>query len=259
MATRGRHVEGDDWRLLAEIKNILEPFYLQTMRTQGWGSEGGNGRLWEVTTGMELLLEHLEDRKLFYHAVPDEAIGENTNSQVELARRRPDRNRQIPARFRDCEMDIHPRKSMQSSLPGRGSGKCEDGSGKPSGSSAVDDMGKDHRRYLRLSIITAWQKLNEYYTKLGESPLFAASIILNPSLGMSYLEVNWASEEQLVWVRDAKIGLSDYLDRCNRPVDEQQKAIVETATSPSVPRKTSEARCVQAMGQKQDSEDYGDG
>ncbi|EXK25883.1 hypothetical protein FOMG_17497 [Fusarium oxysporum f. sp. melonis 26406] len=237
-------LKGDDWRLLAEIKHILEPFYLQTMRTQGWGSEGGNGRLWEVMTGMEYLLEHLEDRKLFYHAVPDEAAGENTNSQVELARGRSDRNRRIPARFRDCEMDIYPRKSMQSSLPSHGSGQCDEGPGKSSGSSGIDDMGKDHRRYLRLSIITAWQKLNEYYTKLGESPLFAASIILHPSLGMSYLEVDWASEEQLVWVRDAKIGLSDYLDRwyrCSRPVDEQQKAIVETATSPSVPRKTSEA------------------
>ncbi|KAJ0134191.1 Uncharacterized protein HZ326_22759 [Fusarium oxysporum f. sp. albedinis] len=158
--------------------------------TQGWGSEGGNGRLWEVMTGMELLLEHLKDRKLFYHAVPDEAIGENTNSQVELARRRPDRNRQIPARFRDYEMDIHPRKSIQSSLPGRGSGQCEDGLGKLSGSSAVNDIGKDHRRYLRLSIITAWQKLNKYYTKLRELSLFAASIILNPLLGISYLEVN---------------------------------------------------------------------
>ncbi|KAF5261576.1 hypothetical protein FOXYS1_7734 [Fusarium oxysporum] len=142
-------LKGDDWRLLAEIKHIVEPFYLQTMRTQGWGSEGGNGRLWEVMTGVEYLLEHLEDRKLFHHVVPDDA-----------------------------------------------------------------------------------------------SPLFAASIILHPSLGMSYLEVNWASEEQLVWVRDAKIGLSDYLDRwyrCSRPVDEQQKAIVETVTFPIVPRKTSEA------------------
>jgi hypothetical protein len=85
-------LKGDDWRLLEEIKHILEPFYLQTMRTQGWGSEGGNGRLWEVMTGMEYLLEHLEDRKLFYHAVPDEAAGENTDSQVEPARGRPDRN-----------------------------------------------------------------------------------------------------------------------------------------------------------------------
>jgi hypothetical protein len=102
-------------------------------------------------------------------------------------------------------------------------------------------MGKDYRRYLRLSIVNAWQKLNEYYTKLGESPLFAASIILHPSLGMSYLEANWASEEQLVWVRDAKLGLSEYLDRwyrCKGPVDEQRKAIVEATSCLSVPQKT---------------------
>ncbi|KAL7755481.1 hypothetical protein ACKLNR_014579 [Fusarium oxysporum f. sp. zingiberi] len=237
-------LKGDDWRLLAEIKLILEPFYLQTMRTQGWGSEGGNGRLWEVMAGMEYLLEHLEDRKLFHHAVPGEAGGQDTNSQAELARGRPDRNRQLPARFRDCETDIHPRKSRQGPLSDRGSRQCDDGSGKPSGSLGIDDMGKDHRHYLRLSIMTAWQKLNEYYTKLGDSPLFAASIILHPSLGMNYLEVNWASEEQLVWVRDAKIGLSDYLDRwyrCNRPVDERQKMIMDTSTSLSVLRKTTEA------------------
>ncbi|KAH7459919.1 hypothetical protein FOMA001_g19772 [Fusarium oxysporum f. sp. matthiolae] len=166
---------------------------------------------------------------------------ENTNSQVELARGRPDRNRQIPARFRDCEMDIHPRKSMQSSLPSRGSGQCDDGTGKPSGSSGVDDMRKDLRRYRRLSIITAWQKLNAYYTTLRDSPLFAASIILHASLDMSYLEVNRASEEQLVWARDAKDGLSDYLDRwyrCNRSVNEQRGAIVKTTASPSVPQRT---------------------
>jgi hypothetical protein len=230
---------GGFWQKL----NILEPFYLQTMRTQGWGSEGGNGRLWEVMTGMEYLLEHLEDRKLFHHAVPDEAAREDTRSQVELARGRPDRNRQLPARFRDHETDMHPRKSRQAPLPDRGSRQCDDGSSKPSGSSGTANMGKDYRHYLRLSILTTWQKLNEYYTKLGDSPLFAASIILHPSLGMHYLEVNWASEEQLVWVRDAKIGLSDYLDRwyhCNRPVDEQQKMIMDTSTSLSVPRTTTE-------------------
>ncbi|KAL6405787.1 hypothetical protein AUP68_10926 [Ilyonectria robusta] len=64
---------------------------------------------------------------------------------------------------------------------------------------------------------------------------------------MSYLEMNWATEDQLVWVRDAKMGLSDYLDRwynCSWPTaaDEQQKANVETATSSCVPRKTHEDR-----------------
>jgi hypothetical protein len=37
--------------------------------------------------------------------------------------------------------------------------------------------------------------LNEYYTKLGDSLLFAASITLYAALGMNYLEVNWASKE----------------------------------------------------------------
>jgi hypothetical protein len=130
---------------------------------------------------------------------------------------------------------------MQSSLPSRGSGQCDDGTGKPSGSSGVDDMRKDLRRYRRLSIITAWQKLNEYHTTLRASPLFTASIILHASLDMSYLEVNRASEEQLVWARDAKDGLSDYLDRwyrCNRSVNEQRGAIVKTTASPSVPQRT---------------------
>ncbi|KAH7142382.1 hypothetical protein DER46DRAFT_630986 [Fusarium sp. MPI-SDFR-AT-0072] len=102
-------------------------------------------------------------------------------------------------------------------------------------------MKKDLRRYLRLPIITAWQKLNEYYTALRESPLFAASTILHPSLGKSYLEVNRALEEQLVWARDAKDGLSDYLNRwyrCNRSVDEQRGAIFEATASPRVPQRT---------------------
>ncbi|RSL83903.1 hypothetical protein CDV31_016773 [Fusarium ambrosium] len=44
-------------------------------------------------------------------------------------------------------------------------------------------------------------------------------------------------------VGDAKLGLSDYLDRwyrCKRPVDEQRKVIVEAAASPSMLRKTPE-------------------
>ncbi|KAF5268120.1 hypothetical protein FOXYS1_993, partial [Fusarium oxysporum] len=189
-------LKGDDWRLLTEVKHIHEPFYLQTMRMQGWGSEGGNGRLWEVMTGMEYLLEHLEDRKLFYHA-PE-------GDQTEIG-----------------SFQLDPGIARWTYIL----------ESKPSGSSGIDDMGKDHRRYLRLSIITAWQKLNEYYTRLGESLFFAASIILYPSLGMSYLEVNWVSEEQLVRIMDAKIGLSDYLDRCvpqRTPVDSMFKQSVKS-------------------------------
>lgn len=189
--------------------------------------------------GMEYLLEHLEDLKLFYHHAPDEAATGDTDVQGALLRGRPSRRRQLPARFEGCEVDISPRGPREGALPGGGRGKA-------GGSSGVEGMGEDHRRYMRLSITTAWQKLDEYYTKLGESPLFAASIILHPALGMTYLEMNWATEEQLVWVRDAKIGLSDYFERwyCGRgrtaAAGEQQIAIVESAPSLGVPRKAHE-------------------
>ncbi|RKK92477.1 hypothetical protein BFJ70_g17772, partial [Fusarium oxysporum] len=54
------------WRVLGEVNEILKPIYLQTMRTQGWGKGDSHGRLWEVLRGMEYLLEHFEDWKVFY-------------------------------------------------------------------------------------------------------------------------------------------------------------------------------------------------
>lgn len=103
--------------------------------------------------------------------------------QGALPRGRPDRRRQRPARFKDGEVDIPPRDPREGALPSGGRGKA-------AGSPGMEGMGEDHRRYMRLSITTAWQKLNEYYTKLGESPLFAASIILHPALGMACPEMN---------------------------------------------------------------------
>jgi hypothetical protein len=57
----------DDWLLLAELKDVLEPLYEQTMRTQGRTRQGSHGALWEVLTGMEYLLERLEAWKVFFN------------------------------------------------------------------------------------------------------------------------------------------------------------------------------------------------
>ncbi|KNB04327.1 hypothetical protein FOXG_22443 [Fusarium oxysporum f. sp. lycopersici 4287] len=44
----------------------------------------------------------------------------------------------------------------------------------------IASMEGKERASTRASINTAWIKLNEYYTLLGRSPLFAASVVLNP-------------------------------------------------------------------------------
>ncbi|OAQ60058.1 transposase-like protein [Purpureocillium lilacinum] len=71
----------------------------------------------------------------------------------------------------------------------------------------------DYRAFIRTSINNGWKKLDEYHSKLGESPLFAAAIILHPRFGLEWLEATWVAEEQLAWVRDAKAGIKDYFSR----------------------------------------------
>jgi hypothetical protein len=82
--------------------------------------------------------------------------------------------------------------------------------GPPGVAAPLNVLSGDSRGYLRLSITNAWQKLNEYYTKLGESPLFAAAVILHPGRSLRWLESRWNMGDQLAWLRDAKEGLEGY-------------------------------------------------
>jgi hypothetical protein len=76
----------DDWKVLREVSHILEPIYNMTMRTQGWGTSGGHGRLWEAMTGMEFVLEHLEDWKVLYE---DETANSATEERRVIQGRSP--------------------------------------------------------------------------------------------------------------------------------------------------------------------------
>ncbi|KAJ0131793.1 Poly [ADP-ribose] polymerase 2, partial [Fusarium oxysporum f. sp. albedinis] len=235
-----RHIPADDilssedWRVLGEVNEILKPIYLQTMRTQGWGKGDCHGHLWEVLIGMEYLLEHFEDWKVIYSEVTEETMGE---TQVDAAERiatasanfresngRPSRVRRLPARFEEDEVYALPQRSqppgfVESALPVRDVAKST--------------LPADHRAYIRASINNGWKKLNEYYDKLGESPLFAAAIILHPRFGISWLEATWVSEEQLTWVRDAKAGIKDYFTRW---YDANQGLCEETTKYDAAPR-----------------------
>jgi hypothetical protein len=48
-----------------------------TMRRQGWGTSGVQGRVWEVMTGMEFILEHLEDWRVLYDEEPAHLAAES--------------------------------------------------------------------------------------------------------------------------------------------------------------------------------------
>ncbi|KAG6989973.1 Vanillin dehydrogenase [Fusarium oxysporum f. sp. conglutinans] len=243
-------LSNEDWRVLGEVNEILTPLYHQTMRTQGWGKGDSHGRLWEVLVGMEYLLEHFEDWKGFYNEFTTETIRATNLNDPELIGRasaplrgtniRPARSRRRPARFDGEEVYVSQQRSQAptftiAALPEHSQAEYA-ALDKPPASkiSQKSSLPADHRAYIRASINNGWKKLDEYYSKLGESPLFAAAIILHPRFGISWLEATWATEEQLAWVRDAKAGIKDYFARwyqSNQRTDDLQSKSASSLTN----------------------------
>ncbi|ODA78128.1 hypothetical protein RJ55_06731 [Drechmeria coniospora] len=228
-------LSNEDWRVLGEVNEILKPLYFQTMRTQGWGKGDSYGRLWEVLVGMEYLLEHFEDWKGFYNEVTTETIRETNLDDVEPIglrefESRPTRARRRPARFDDeiymVQQQTQTTRFTVAALPEHFRTEYDVLDKPPSHEiSQKSSLPADHRAYIRASINNGWKKLDEYYNKLGESPLFAAAVILHPRFGISWLEATWVTEEQLAWVRDAKAGMKDYFARwyqTNQQNDKEQ-------------------------------------
>ncbi|TKA47803.1 hypothetical protein B0A49_12989, partial [Cryomyces minteri] len=59
-------LSADDWHVLTQYLEILEPLHVATMELQGNPEEGRAGAIWEVLPVMESLLKHLEDTKRRY-------------------------------------------------------------------------------------------------------------------------------------------------------------------------------------------------
>jgi len=58
--------------------------------------------------------------------------------------------------------------------------------------------------HFRININLGWDKLNEYYTKLDETPAYYASAILNPASRWGYFKNTWTDKAQLPWLQEAK-------------------------------------------------------
>lgn len=234
----------DDWKMLSEIQHILKPLYDMTMQTQGWGTAGGQGRLWEVLTGIEFILEHLENWKILYNLKPSNLAAGNAPSGVSDAPspawsssttpgggRPTQRLRRIPERYQDCDLSGNSRRRRCDTRPTSRRGSFNPDAlpehtraayilQQPIEVSLIDALRDPERESIRTSINNAWVKLDEYYSLLGQSPLFTAAVILNPDVGILWLEDAWTSEEELGWLRDAKTGLKEYFERWYAEDDE---------------------------------------
>ncbi|KNB06200.1 hypothetical protein FOXG_06988 [Fusarium oxysporum f. sp. lycopersici 4287] len=175
---------------------------------------------------MEYLLEHFKDWKVFYSEVAAEIVGE---THLDAAERiataptnfrernsRPSRVRRLPAHFDEDEVYALPQRSqptrfIESALPLHSRAKYSVAEKRSaSETSQKSTLPTDHRAYIRVSMNNGWKKLNAYYDKLRDSPLFATATILHPRFEFNWLEATWISEKPIAWARNAKVGIKDY-------------------------------------------------
>ncbi|KAI3322865.1 hypothetical protein HD806DRAFT_536045 [Xylariaceae sp. AK1471] len=95
------YLHTDDWRVLGEIQQALEPIYRMTVWAEAWNSgRDGKRQLWSPQTGIEYVHEHLEQLKGIYH---DESADQLTALTQEQARPQPGR----PTRRRYYQLRLY--------------------------------------------------------------------------------------------------------------------------------------------------------
>ncbi|TIA27721.1 hypothetical protein D6C78_11030, partial [Aureobasidium pullulans] len=58
-------------------------------------------------------------------------------------------------------------------------------------------------RMLCVGISLAWQKLDEYYSKTDQSPVYVAAVVLRPGLKWKWLEKTWRGRPG--WISRARV------------------------------------------------------
>lgn len=60
----------------------------------------------------------------------------------------------------------------------------------------------ENRDHFRLNVNAAWAKLNDYYSKLDETPIYYVSLALHPAFRWGWFEKNWADNPD--WITTAR-------------------------------------------------------
>ncbi|KAI7151945.1 hypothetical protein KC331_g3353 [Hortaea werneckii] len=59
--------------------------------------------------------------------------------------------------------------------------------------------------HFSTNINLGWQKLDEYYARLDQSPIFCAAVVLHPRQKWRWFEKHWAGHKE--WIDQAKVGI----------------------------------------------------
>lgn len=79
-------LDDDDWLLLAELNNVLQPLYAMTLGIQDWVQSGRCDALCEILTAVEYLVQRMEHWKGVFDDPANEATQRTRRENVDAAR-----------------------------------------------------------------------------------------------------------------------------------------------------------------------------
>jgi hypothetical protein len=159
-----------DWDILAHIRDILQPFFDQTLRLQGRASCATHGSIWEALPTLDFLLNELEVKSKDYGVQLREHPSQATESTAQTTKK----------------STKSAKKAVQKPVEGN------------------DAPGTVH---LSSCINSSWMKLRKYYRLMDQSPVYAAAVVLNPEHKWDYFKTNW--EQHPEWIAQAEESVED--------------------------------------------------
>lgn len=164
----------DDWNVLAMYHEILEPVKTATGLLQGEAG-GRYGCIWQVLPTFERLLEHFEQLRLQY------PVRKPTMETVQK------QHQQSPMSFNEHHSFT---------------------------ADAVSSMSNEFATFethLSTNINLGWQKLNDYYDKLGDTSIYVAAVVLHPRMKWRWIEKHWVDAERSSrdsWIEPARMAFT---------------------------------------------------
>ena len=102
----------------------------------------------------------------------------------------------------------------------------------------VEDEQTTSEHYFSTNINLGWQKLNDYYARLDDTPVYVTAIILHPAMRFRYLEKKWTVAHKTAWITKARKQFNEHLQEYEYKEfgsDEQARATIPLLKPPLLP------------------------
>lgn len=199
----GDKLTADDWDVIAVYMTYLKPCKQATMKLQGNVSAGSNakGAIWQVLPVLSDLMKGFEDARQRHR--PAESYTQDLASQPPPsppATQHPTR----PTNTRRRQRAPTGRASASATTATAASESHIALLATPAASQiiTVDDFAQSQisasfttlEHHFSANINAAWQKLDEYYTRTDDTPIYRAAVFLHPLLKWRWFDRYWSTK-----------------------------------------------------------------